>query len=104
MSERFRRFWFSFLLYWVTLAVCAALILLVFVSPLLDNKQEQPQGWRLWMAVFARDLVLRRTAVASALCLAVTAWVFFRPPRKRRPLGKGDKVPKPPPPANMAGA
>jgi hypothetical protein len=102
MLERWRRFWFAYLLYWLTLAVSSALILLVFLSPLLDNKEARPQGWSLWLAVFARDLVLRRTAVASALCLTVTGCVFFRPPRRRR-LQKG-KPPKPPPPVNMAGA
>jgi hypothetical protein len=101
MFVRWRRFW-SFLLYWLTLAVSTTLILLVFLSPLLDNKQARPQGWSLWVAVFARDQVLRRTAVASALCLVVTACVFFRPPRRRR-LRRGSRTPKPPP-VNMAGA
>src|SRR5262245_30202750 len=104
MIERIRRYWFSFLLYWLTLTLSCVLILLVFIAPWLDNNQDRPEGWSLWLAVFARDLVLRRTAVASALCLAVTACVFFRPPRKRRLFGKGSRPPKPPPPTNMAGA
>ncbi len=104
MLERIRRDWFSYLLDLVTLAVSFVLILLVLIAPWVDTHQTRPQGWSLWLAVFARDLVLRRTAVASALCLAVTACVFFRPPRKRRPLGKGQRPPKPPPPPSMAGA
>jgi hypothetical protein len=29
--------------------------------------------------MFANDLAVRRTAIASSLGLAVTAWIFFRP-------------------------
>ena len=45
MSEPVRRSWFSLLLYWLTLAFAAVLILLVFLSPLLDNNLPRPQGW-----------------------------------------------------------
>jgi len=31
------------------------------------------------VTAFARDLAVRRTAIASALGLAATAWIFFRP-------------------------
>jgi hypothetical protein len=32
------------------------------------------------MKLFARDPLLRRTALASGLALIATAWIFFRPP------------------------
>jgi hypothetical protein len=95
-----RRSWAPLLLFWLTLAAAAALILLVFLSPLLDNGQARPQGWARWLAVFARDGALRRTALASAACLTVTAYVFFRPPAGRR----SSRNPRRPPPANIAGA
>jgi hypothetical protein len=44
------------------------------VSPLLP-------GWRRLVALFARDAALRRTSLASAAGLLVTACVFFRPPQ-----------------------
>jgi hypothetical protein len=103
MAEFRRRSRLPFLLFWLTLAVSAALILLVLLSPLLDNEQEKPRGRAQVVAVFARDPALRRTALASALCLAVTAWVFFRTPGSR--LGR--RTPRPPrplPPGPIAGA
>jgi hypothetical protein len=99
MPETPRRSWLSFLLFWLTLAVSAALVLLVIVAPLVDNRESHPDGWARLFSVFAEDAVLQRTAVASALGLAVTACVFFR-----RPGGSAGKGPKPPPPANIAGA
>ena len=50
--------------------------------------------------LFAGDVTVRRTALASAAALTVTAFVFFRPGATR------PKKPSPnePPPGNMAGA
>jgi hypothetical protein len=86
------------LLFLLTLGLSALLFLLVLLSPLLDNGQVRV------LVLFARDAAVRRTAVASALGLAVTASVFFRPgvglptlPRKVR------QSRRPPPPAG-AGA
>ncbi len=100
-----RRRWFPFLLFYLTLAAAAALFVLVILAPLLDNGERKPEGAARCVAVFARDAVLRKTAVASALCLAVTAYVFFRPTGRYRPRArKGPKSPKLPPPADIAGA
>ena len=71
--------WIARLLYRVTLALAASLILLVILSPWLDNRV----SWRL-LAVFAQDKTLRRTTLASSLGLIVTACVFFRPPGAAR--------------------
>lgn len=77
------------------LAVGAALLLLLFVlaAPWLDDGTHEAHDA---VALFARDAALRRTSVASAVGLLVTACVFFR---RRR-------LPSPPrrPPSSNAGA
>jgi hypothetical protein len=94
------------LFFWLTLTAAAVLIALVFLSPLLDNQRGQPRSWAARVVVlFARDLVLRRTALASGLCLAVTACVFFRRPGGSQPgRRKRPRPPRPTPPPDFAGA
>jgi hypothetical protein len=75
-------------------AACAAALLLctaVIVAPWLGGAG---QGWRRVLALFAHDAALRRTSLAGAAGLIVTACVFFRPgprpPRRpRRAFGGG---------------
>lgn len=67
-------------LFWLTLTVSLALIALVFISPLF-SREERVGGWSRLLALFARDVAVRRTAITGALGLAVTARVFFRPTR-----------------------
>ena len=88
--------WFPRLLYYLSLMAAAALILLVILSPLVDNKVSLR-----WLTVFANDPTLRRTAVASALGLVVTACVFFRTPGSGRQKSSGSSQA---PPSDMAGA
>jgi hypothetical protein len=103
MADFRRRSRLPWLLFWLTLAVSVVLIVLVFLSPLLDNDEVKPGGWTSILALFARDAAVRRTALASALGLAVTACVFFRPPGSR--LGRRTpRPPRPAPPAPFAGA
>jgi hypothetical protein len=105
MARSFSRFWLPRSLFWLTLLVAAGLFLLVFLAPLVDNGQARPQGWFRWVAAFARDVVLRRTALASSLGLTVTAYVFFRPPGRLRPgFARTGRPSKSPPPGNIAGA
>jgi uncharacterized membrane protein len=90
--------WLPRALFRLTLAVAAGLVVFVIVSPLLHNYLSS----RL-IAVFAEEVSVRRTALASAVGLAVTACIFFRPaPAPTRP------APKPrgklPPPPDLAGA
>jgi hypothetical protein len=80
IGDAFPRLLFGFA--WLA---AAGLISLVLVCPLLDNGEEQSAGWQKSVALFARDAVMRRTAVAGAIGLAVTACVFFRAPRTPRP-------------------
>lgn len=84
--------WLPRLLFRLTLAVAASLISLVLLCPLLDNGRVPVDSLSRLAALFARDAAVRRTAVASALGLAVTACVFFRGPRRQ------PRPPKPPPP------
>ena len=74
-------------------AACAAALLLgaaVVAAPWLDRGQ----GGRL-LALFAHDGAVRRTSLAGAAGLVVTACVFFRDgprrprPRPRRGFGGG---------------
>ena len=56
------------------------------------------------LVLFAQDSVVRRTALASAVGLSVTAGIFFRPGRLLRPSAHKPKSDKLPPPGNFAGA
>jgi hypothetical protein len=75
------------LLFGLACATAAGLLGLVLLAPLLAPGPA-------WLGLFAHDAAVRRTAVASALGLLVTASVFFRPPsapsrRQRRPPPPG---------------
>ncbi len=65
---------------WLFRLACTAsalLVALVVLAPRLEGAA--PSGWRRLVAVFARDVALRRTSLASAAGLLVTACVFFQP-------------------------
>jgi hypothetical protein len=94
--------WLPRFLFWLTLGIAAVLISLVLFAPLLDNEEVQPHGWSRLVRVFAQDVTLRRTAIASALGLMTTACVFFRTPSLSRRAPSHQ--PRLPPPSNMAGA
>jgi len=100
MAGRLRLTWLPRFLFRSTLVAAVVLIALVFLTPLLDNESQRPAGWRKLVALFARDPVLRRTAVASAVGLAVTAFVFFKSPRPRHTF----QQPRLPPPTDVVGA
>ena len=89
-------------LFCVTVGSAAGLFLLVIVAPWLDNTFSGPRGWLRLVALFAHDATLRRTALASALGLLVTAFVFFRRPRLPRRLSPRRR--RLPPPPTIAGA
>ena len=61
------------LLFWLNLLIAAGLVALVLASPLLTESN----GSRL-VKVFASDSAVRQTAIAGAIGLTVTAFVFFR--------------------------
>src|SRR5262245_3255389 len=97
MAYRFGSIWLPRLLYRLTVALAAVLLALVLLCPWLDDGADEPSGSDQVVTLFARDTTLRRTAVASAVGLLVTAGVFFRP-APRRP----NRPPRPP--ADVAGA
>jgi hypothetical protein len=72
------------LLFCLTAGLALALGGLVLLAPWLDGEGSPPDGWPRLVAVFARDVAVRRTASAAAVGLLVTALVFFRPPTLRR--------------------
>jgi hypothetical protein len=86
------------LLFLLTLTLSGLLFLLVLLSPLLDNGEVR------LLALFAGDLAVRRTAVASGLGLAVTACVFFRPSPRLPSLPRPFRRSRRPPPPAGAGA
>jgi hypothetical protein len=90
------------LLFVLAFLLSISLIALVIVAPLGDNGQAQPAGWAHVLDLFARDAALRRTAVASAVGLIVTACVFFRP--RARPAPRRRRRTTAPPPPSVAGA
>jgi hypothetical protein len=96
--------WFPRLLFRLAVAASAALIVLVFLSPLVDNGEPSPEGVGRLFAVFARDATTRRTALASAVGLTVTACIFFRLPSRPRPPIRRARPTKLPPPPRNAGA
>lgn len=73
MPGRLASLWLPRFLFGLSLALAAALFLLVALTPLVDN------GKVYLFTLFAHDTTLRRTAVASAVGLAATATIFFRP-------------------------
>ena len=80
-------------LLFVFTAFCAlALAAAVVVSPWLDAASYP--DWSRLIRLFSNDLTVRRTAIASAIGLGVTAVVFFRPGLLRR-KPREDKQPPP---------
>ncbi len=105
MLQRLREIWLPRLLFVSTTAAALGLLLTVLVAPWLDEGPHEctgadPRALELELLdVFARDEVVRRTAVVSGLGLFVTACVFFRPapPEESQPELR-------PPPDNIMGA
>jgi hypothetical protein len=92
------------LLFRLASALSLLLIVLVILSPLADNGEATPAGWAQLPALFARDAAIRRTAVACAAGLLVTACIFFRPPGPPRPTARRRRRTTAPPPPSVAGA
>jgi hypothetical protein len=89
MLRRFLSYWIPRFLFLLAVGTALVLLLLVSLAPMVHNTFLPGSGWSKVLHVFAEDVTLRRTAVASALGLIVTAFVFFRVPgfgrRQRSP-------------------
>ncbi len=92
MAETWLRRW----LFRVSLVIAAALGVLVVVAPWLAGDEGGGPMARL-LRLFGRDVTLRRTTLASAAGLAVTAYIFFLSPKLP------GRVPRRPP-SDAAGA
>jgi hypothetical protein len=81
--------WLRRWLFRAAVAAAAALAGAVGLAPLLDRGGEAPEGWARVVALFGRDPALRRTSLAAAAGLLVTACVFFQPtPPPPGPAGR----------------
>jgi hypothetical protein len=100
MIEGFARGWSSRLLFWASVGIAALLVVMVLLAPLCAAGGLETHGWRRMVVLFARDVAVRRTAIASALGLAATGWVFFWRPRSRPRGPSGPRTP----PVNVVGA
>ena len=79
-------------LFALCLALAAALVAGVVVAPYLDGGgPAEETGGRL-LTLFARDVIVRRTALGGAAGLVATAFVFFRPPYSRPPRAPTDVI------------
>ncbi|HEY1377767.1 MAG TPA: hypothetical protein VGF55_13295 [Gemmataceae bacterium] len=79
-------------LFVLCLALAAALGGLVAAAPWLDPGEPVEGAYGRTVALFARDAVVRRTAVAAAVGLMATAVIFFRPPYSRPPRAPTDVI------------
>lgn len=92
--------WLPRFLFLVTVLLSLALAAAVFIAPIieLDNTEGILPDLQ---ALFAWDITVRRTAVASAIGLMVTAFIFFR---ARGTAMEAARKKHRPPPSNIAGA
>jgi cytochrome bd-type quinol oxidase subunit 2 len=93
----------SRMLFILLCTVAFILATVALIAPWLGPKTSTDLGDRIWN-LFAQDSVVRRTALACALGLVVTAYVFFRPPNFFRNMLRKAKSNQAPPPGNIAGA
>src|SRR5262245_49072645 len=76
MWQRIREYWIPKLLFTATMILGLTLIILVAGMPFVVDMLPPPLGP---MTMFANDTTVRRSALAAAIGLIVTAFVFFRP-------------------------
>jgi hypothetical protein len=96
MWQELRDYWLPLMLFTAALVVAVTLLVLVAALPLV--KDWLPFSHSL-LDLLAEDTTVRRTSIAGAIGLIVTAWVFFRPNTLAR-----KSSPKKSPPDTMAGA
>ena len=92
MFARLRETWLPRFLFFATAGCALALVAAVVVSPFLDAASYP--DWSRLIRLFSHDLTVRRTALACAIGLGVTAFVFFNPGLLRR-KPRQDKQPPP---------
>jgi len=75
MNDRLREVWLPGCYFVLTLGSALVLAGAVLISPWIAGGESE----RPLLSLFARDSTVRRTSIASALGLAATAFIFFRP-------------------------
>jgi hypothetical protein len=97
--------WLLFILGWLLAGLLACVVLL---SPMFDDTSidmGELSGNERIIALFARDAMVRRTTLASAVGLLVSAWIFFQPSRGRGyDVAEGGSAPPRRPRSRVAGA
>jgi hypothetical protein len=63
-----------------TCGLAGLLVTAVVLAPWLHGWAEGGGSWARLMELFANDAAVRRTSLAAAAGLVVTAYVFFGPP------------------------
>lgn len=76
MFQELRDYWLPMMLFVAALLTAAMLLLLVALMPFVVDHVAVNF---VLLNLFAGDVVVRRTSIAGAVGLIVTAFVFFRP-------------------------
>ena len=84
MAVRSRKSWLPRFLFVLSVCVSVALFAMVITAPALDNSEQAPNGAARLTALFARDAMVRRTAIASGIGVLATGCIFFRTAGVRR--------------------
>lgn len=83
MFTQLREIWIPRFLFGLCVGVALLLLLAVLLCPMLASDHTPPGDVQRLLSLFAGDAVVRRTAIAAAIGLLVTACVFFRPAVKK---------------------
>jgi hypothetical protein len=86
MFERLRDVWIPATLFCLSLTAALGLAGAVIAAPWLASEEMSHP----LIELYARDVAVRRVSLVSALGLAVTAFVFFRPASWRKPKDRPD--------------
>lgn len=76
MWQELRDYWLPLLLFTAALLLAVALLALVIAMPFLVDRIPFTHAV---LDLFAADATVRRSSIAGAIGLIVTAFVFFRP-------------------------
>jgi hypothetical protein len=98
--------WLPPLFFWLSMSIAVGLVALVVLTPWVNVRGIRPPDLGRVLSLFAQDMTVRRTGLASAVGLVVTACVFFRslPPTRSTAPRKSTRPAAPPPPTNIVGA
>lgn len=96
--------WLAQMLFFLACLIAGALVLLVVLAPSVEANDAPASIWRDMLDLFARDVVVRRISVATAIGLVVTAFIFFLPRRSYQQRASRRSSSQSPPSTPVAGA